>query len=118
MWLFVLILGILEIGAGIYLARNTLISVSAFILFLGFVFLIRGVLQIIGGFMERTPDAASKVLLVLSGALSFIVGAFIVRQPASGGLAFVWALGLYALIVGAMDIARAISARGLIESHA
>jgi uncharacterized membrane protein HdeD (DUF308 family) len=116
MWLYVLILGILEIGAGIWLARNTLISVGAFILFTGFVFLIRGLLQIVGAFMERTPDGASKVLLALAGALSMIVGAIIILQPISGGLAFVWALGLYALLVGAMDIARAIAARTQLEA--
>jgi uncharacterized membrane protein HdeD (DUF308 family) len=115
MWLFILILGILEIGVGIYAVRNPAISLAAFILLVGFTLLFRGLLQIIAAFMETTPDGASKALLALSGVLSGVAGIYIVLQPDTGGLAFVWALGLYALIAGSMDIARAITARNLLE---
>lgn len=117
MWLFALILGILETAAGIFAVRHPAISLAAFILFVGSVLLVRGILQIVASFMEVTPDRASKALLVVAGVLEVVVGAFILLQPITGGLAFVWAIGVFALITGSMDIARSIAARNLLDTN-
>jgi len=114
MWLGVLLLGVFEIGVGIYAIRNPGISLGVLILIIGFTFLLRGIWEVVAAFMGRTPDRANKTLLVLSGVLSILVGAYIVMQPAVGGLAFVWAIGVYAIVVGSMDIARSISAKNLL----
>lgn len=117
MWLLGLIVGVLELAVGIYAVRNPAISLTAFVLLIGFTFMVRGILQIVAAFMEAAPDGASLALLVISGALSTLAGIFVVLQPASGGLAFVWALGVYLLVVGAMDVARAAAARVLLDDH-
>jgi uncharacterized membrane protein HdeD (DUF308 family) len=117
MWLLGLIIGIIELAAGIYAVRNPLITLAVFVLLVGFTFIIRGILQVAAAFMEVAPDRAAKALLVIAGALSVIAGVFIVLQPATGGLAFVWALGVYLLVVGSMDIARAAAAKALLEGQ-
>ncbi len=115
MWLLGLIVGILELGVGIYAVRNPQITLGVFVLLIGFTFIFRGILQIVAAFMEAAPDGAGRALLVISGVLSAIAGILIVMQPVAGGLAFVWALGVYLLVVGSMDIARAAAAKTMLD---
>jgi len=115
LWWLVFLLGIAEIGVGVYAVRHPNVSLAAVLLIIGFTFLFRGVVEVVLAFMDTVPDRSRRVLLIVSGVLSGLVGIFILMQPVRGGVAFVWALGFYALIVGPISIARASTARHLLE---
>lgn len=111
-WLLRLIMGILELGVGVYLFRHPKITFATLILLIGFTFIIRGIIEIVIAF-ERGLMATERTLLIIAGALGLIVGIFVLAQPVTGGIAFVWILGLYALIAGPVMIATALDNRRL-----
>lgn len=111
-WLLRLVLGVLQLGVGVYLFRHPKVTFATLILLIGFTFIIRGIIEIVVAF-ERGLLATERTLLVLAGALGLIVGIVVLAQPVAGGIAFVWILGLYALIAGPIMIATALDNRRL-----
>jgi uncharacterized membrane protein HdeD (DUF308 family) len=105
--LLVMLLGVLEVGVGVYLLRHPLVTFTTLILLFGFTLIVAGVFDIIAGLFagNRTTN---KLLTVLVGALATITGIIVLFQPASSGVAFVWILGLYALLSGPFLIAMAL----------
>ena len=114
LWWLRLIWGILEVGVGIYIVRNPLLSLTLLLLILGFTFLFQGLLEVVAAFMEPS-DVAGRGLLVIMGILSAILGVVILRQPVEGGLAFIWALGAFAVVSGTIQVARAAQAKTLLD---
>lgn len=115
MWLLIVILGILEVGVGVYAVQHPLISFAALILLIGFSFIFRGIIELVLAFMEIPIDRANRALLTIGGVLAILAGIIVLVQPISGGVAFVWALGVYGIITGAILIARAASAKTMLE---
>lgn len=109
-WWLTLVFGIAGLGAGIYLVRHPHVSFTALILIIGLLLIGRGILDIVGIFLER-HSAANKALSAIIGVAAVGAGIIILFQPVSGGVAFVWILGLYAFIYGALTIALGIQAR-------
>jgi uncharacterized membrane protein HdeD (DUF308 family) len=109
-WFVTLLLGILEIGVGVYLLKIPELALTTFIATVGIIFMIQGIFAIIASFVD-TSDAGMKVLEVVSGVLGIIAGFVVLRNPISGGIAFAWVLGVYGLIVGTITIASALSIR-------
>jgi uncharacterized membrane protein HdeD (DUF308 family) len=105
-----ILLGVLEIGAGVYLIRHPLLTFTTFILLAGFALIIRGVIDVFAGLFEA-DGAMYKTTMILSGLIGVIAGIFVLFQPAASGVAFVWILGLYALISGALLIALALDVK-------
>lgn len=103
--LLMLLLGVLELGIGVYLIRNPLVSFATLILLLGFALIIRGLFGLVGAFVHKEDSAGSRALAGIMGSLGILVGIIILAQPVAGGIAFVWMLGLYALISGPIFIA-------------
>jgi uncharacterized membrane protein HdeD (DUF308 family) len=101
-----LLLGILQVGVGVYLLRHPQVGFATFILLIGFTFVVRGVFELISGLFENAPGSY-KAFMIIGGLLSTIVGVVVLFQPVAGGVAFVWVLGVYALISGPMLIALA-----------
>ena len=101
------VLGVLEIGVGVYLLRHPLVSFTTLILLIAFALIIRGVIDIVAGLFEG-GSAMRRTVMVIGGLLAGIAGVVLLFQPASGGVAFVWILGLYALLTGPMLIALAL----------
>lgn len=101
------ILGVIELGIGVYLLRHPLVSFTTLILLIGFALIIRGVIDVIMGLFEP-GGAMHKTVMIIGGLLAGIAGVILLFQPASGGVAFVWVLGLYALIYGPLLIALAL----------
>lgn len=112
-WFLHLILGIIEIGIGIFVVRNPGLSVATFILAIGILFIIEGIIVIIASFSD-TRQMGMRVLEVVSGILAVLAGIIILRSPATGGLVFVWVIGAYGIIVGALNIALALSTRDIV----
>lgn len=102
--ILIMLLGLVELGAGLYLMRQPELALATLIVILGFVLVIRGLLAFIHMFTEKDAPVI-KALHGIQGFLGLVVGIFILAQPVVSGLAFVWVLGLYALITGAVMVA-------------
>lgn len=114
-WMFTLLLGFLEVGVGVYLLRHIGVSFATFILLIGLVLVVRGVMELVAAFTE-TSTAADRNMLMIAGAISVLAGIVVLRQPESAGVAFVWVLGVFALITGPMLIAFSIDAKRLLDA--
>ena len=101
------ILGIVEIGVGVYLLRHVGVAFTTLSLLIGFVLVLRGLVEVFTGLFEDNTSAMYRTANVLVGSLAVIAGVVLLFQPAAGGVAFVWILGLYALISGPLLIALA-----------
>lgn len=108
--ILLILLGIGETAVGVYLLRHPGVSFATFILIIGLVLIVRGVIELFNGvFGEGGP--MYKTVNILGGLLSAVVGVILLFQPVEGGVAFVWVLGLYALITGPLVLAFAFEAK-------
>jgi uncharacterized membrane protein HdeD (DUF308 family) len=105
--LLMLLLGLLELGVGVYLLRHPQVTFATFILLIGFSLIVRGVLGFVHAFTRKDDPATIRTLNGILGVLGVIVGIVILNQPVAGGVAFVWILGFYALIAGPIQMAMA-----------
>lgn len=114
------VLGILEIGVGVYLLRHPHVIFTTFILLIGFILIIRGVIEVVEGLFEEGPSIYRTVMIII-GALAVLAGIVLLFQPAAAGVAFVWILGIYAIVIGALLLAAAVEThrlhRGLMSAH-
>ncbi len=110
-WLLTLVIGLVELGVGVYLVRHPLVSFATLILLVGFVLIIRGVIEGVGVLLDEQAGATEKTLVLIAGIVTALAGIILLFQPASAGVAFVWILGLYALITGPILIALSADAR-------
>lgn len=111
-WWLELIFSLLIIGLGVFLLRNTLISIGLFILLVGFTFIIRGGVDLLKAFLSKEQDVKdTRLLHVIGGLLGIIAGIIVLSQPAASGVAIVWIIGLYSVLQGAMVIAIAMKLR-------
>ena len=102
--ILIILLGLVELGAGLYLMRKPGVVLETLLIILGFVLVFRGILAFMHMFTGKdTPTI--KALHGMQGFLGVVIGIFILVQPVTSGLAFVWVLGLYALIAGAVMVA-------------
>lgn len=113
-WFLSLILGIIEVGAGVFVVKNPGITVAAFIVTIGVIFIIQGAIAIIAAFSD-TQDPGARFLEVAVGILGIIAGFVILRYPITGTLTFVWVIGAYGIIAGALNIASALNLRDMLE---
>ncbi|MGD8373651.1 MAG: DUF308 domain-containing protein [Candidatus Woesebacteria bacterium] len=102
--LLTILLGLVELGAGLYLVREPALALATLIIILGLVLVVRGVIAFVHMFTEKDLPSV-KAMHGIQGFLGIVVGIFILAQPVASGLAFVWVLGFYALIAGAVMIA-------------
>lgn len=102
------VLGIVEIGVGVYLLRHIGVAFTTLILLIGFVLIFRGLVEIFDGLFEGDRSNTYQTASVLIGVLSVVAGVILLFQPASAGVAFVWILGLYALLTGPLLVALAL----------
>ncbi len=100
-----MVVAVIEIGVGVYLLRHPSVTFKTLILIIGFVLIVRGVIDIVGGLFGEGISATQKLITVITGALAAVVGVDMLFQPEASGVAFVWILGLYALIAGPLLIA-------------
>jgi len=116
-WFLTLLLGVLQIGVGVYLLRHPLVSFATLILLIGFTLIVRGVIEGVSAFTDDS-SASMKTLMVIGAIFSVLAGIVVLFQPAAGGVAFVWILGLYALISGPLLIAMSLDVKHLAEEGA
>jgi uncharacterized membrane protein HdeD (DUF308 family) len=109
LWFLGMLLGLAEIGVGIYLLKNRL-ALATFIAVVGLSLIVFGILEVIAAF-EPNEDGGRRFLAIIAGALSLIAGFVTLRYPVSSGLAFTWVLGVWGLVAGAMQVAMCLSLR-------
>jgi len=109
-----LVIGLLELGAGVYLLRHPHVTFATLILIIGFLLIISGVIEVVSSLSSR-ESAAGKTMATIIGAAAVIAGILMLFQPARSGVAFVWILGLYALITGPILIAESLDIRTLTD---
>ena len=102
--ILIILLGLLELGVGLYLIRNPEVAFATLILILGFALIVRGVFSFVHAFTGN-DSSTGKTMHAILGVLGVVIGIFVLAQPVAGGLAFIWVLGLYALISGPVMIA-------------
>lgn len=99
-----LLVGLLEVGVGVYLVRHPHVTFATLILLIGFMLIVGGIVEVVAALSAR-ESATGKTLAVIAGVLAVLAGIVLLFQPAASGVAFVWILGLYALLTGPMLIA-------------
>lgn len=113
LWFLTLLLGLAEIGIGVFLIKNRLV-LATFIAVVGLSLIVFGILEIIAAF-EPGEDSGHRFLAIIGGALALIAGFVTLRYPVSSGLAFAWVLGVWGLVAGAMQVAMCLSLRSQVH---
>lgn len=111
-WWLELAFSVLLIGFGVYLLRHLDVTLAAFILFAGFTFIIRGVVDVVKGLFSGSDDVRdARAFYLISGVLGFVAGVVTLMQPVAAGVALVWVIGLYTILQGSFVVALAVRAR-------
>jgi uncharacterized membrane protein HdeD (DUF308 family) len=104
-WFLPVALGAFELGVGVYLLRHTMVKFETFVVLIGFVLIIRGVIEAVGAYFNaRAASAKSRALSYVSGLGALVAGIVVLFSKRPEGVSFVWILGLYAIIVGTIQI--------------
>jgi len=114
MWILTLLVGLLELGVGVYLLRHPQVSFATMILLISFTLITGGVIGVVASLTDST--STGKMLGVIAGIIATLAGILLLFQPASAGVAFVWILGLFALINGPLLIALSLDAKRVMEA--
>jgi len=109
-----IVVGLLELGVGVYLLRHPHVTFATLILLIGFLLIIDGIVAVVAA-LSSDDSSTAKTLTTIVGGAAVLAGILLLFQPASSGVAFVWILGLYALIAGPMLIAMSLDIRRLAE---
>jgi uncharacterized membrane protein HdeD (DUF308 family) len=106
-WLLAPLLGAAELGFGVYLLRHTTVVFSTFVTLIGFILIIRGLIELVSVVFEGFGDEVADRITLLNGFLALVAGIIVLYQTKASSLAFVWVIGVYGLIVGATQLALA-----------
>ncbi|MFO0955201.1 MAG: DUF308 domain-containing protein [Candidatus Saccharibacteria bacterium] len=107
-WWLTMLLGIVQVAAGAYIAQRPAITLAVLILVIGFVLVVRGLFEFIAAFDFH---GSMRALLIVVGIITAVAGVFVLRHPQTGGIAFAWVLGIYGLIAGPVSIALGIQTK-------
>jgi uncharacterized membrane protein HdeD (DUF308 family) len=103
---FSLLVGAVLVTAGVYLVRNPATDLSAFLVLVGALVLVRGVADLfVSAFYSGKSE--HRMLWVVSGVVGVVAGLLLWRSPVVAGLDSIGVLGLYALVVGSVSLALA-----------
>jgi uncharacterized membrane protein HdeD (DUF308 family) len=113
--IFLILLGILEVGVGVYLFRHPLVTFGTLVLLVGATLIVWALFELFAGIFGNGNTETHRTVLVVSGLVTGAAGIIMLFQPARSGIAFVWVLGLYALITGPLTVAVAFEAKRLAD---
>jgi uncharacterized membrane protein HdeD (DUF308 family) len=116
-WILTLLFGLLEIGVGVFLLRNPLVSFGLLILLIGFILVFYAVFEIVSALADSESSSTHKMLSIIGGIIAGLAGIFIFFQPAAGGVAFVWIIGLFSLINGPIWIALSMDVKRIADQQ-
>src|SRR6266699_3823980 len=107
-WLVVI--GLLGIGAGIATFMMPGITAILLILFMGGWALVHGIFEIIGAIQLR-KEIDNEWMLILSGVVSVLFGLIVLIAPGAGALGLIWAIAAYSIVFGISFVALALRLR-------
>ena len=110
-WWLELVFSLLAVGLAVYMLRNPVATAAVFVFFIGFTFLIRGLVDVLEGLFDGNRTGDSRAFALISGLIGIVAGIITLLHPVSAGVAVVWVVGLYAVLYGAVVIAFAIRAQ-------
>src|SRR5215475_3010345 len=102
--------GILGIGAGLIALLWPGITALVLIIFIGDWAIVRGIMEIIAAIQLR-KEIEGEWLLVLAGVLSVLFGLGVLIYPGAGAVVLAWLIGIYAIAIGVVMIMLAIRLR-------
>lgn len=112
-WILTILLGLVELGIGVYLLRHPGISFEVLVLLVGSALVVYGVFSGVASLSDKSTTPTGKTLAIIGGILSVLAGIVMFFQPAASGVAFVWVVGLLALVSGPLWIAMSIEVKNL-----
>ena len=101
--------GIAMVAIASYLVRNPDVARDMFVILLGIMFIVRGVVAIVAATIGSNTSGDRSVGVAI-GFLGVLTGIIVWIYPTGVVLGFVWVLGLFAVISGMATIAQAIRA--------
>ncbi len=107
-WLVVV--GLLGIGAGIATFVMPGITAILLILFMGAWALVHGIFEIIGAIQLR-KEIDNEWMLIFSGVVSVLFGVIVLIAPGAGALGLIWAIAAYSIVFGISFVALAFRLR-------
>ena len=116
-WILNLLLGLVEIGLGVYLLRNPNVAFGILILLVGFMLVLYAIFSIVSALADKENSASGKVLTIIAGIIAGLAGIAMFFQPVASGVAFVWIIGLFALINGPIWIALSLDVKRLADEN-
>jgi len=102
--------GILGIGAGLIALFWPGITALVLIIFIGAWAIVRGIMEIIAAIQLR-KEIEGEWLLILAGVLSVLFGLGVLLYPGAGAVALAWLIGIYAIVIGVVMVMLAIRLR-------
>ena len=113
LWWLMTLFALFNIGIGVFLLRNPLITAAIFVALLAVFIFVQSIIDLVVASYSGKGDG--RWLWVLTGIFGIAMGFVVLFYPLAATVAFVWALGLYALVHGIVAIAFAIQTRKLVK---
>ena len=109
LWWLTLLVAILNIGIGVFLLKNPMVTATLFVWLLAISILARAIFDLVVASYADKDE--SRWLWIFTGIIGLIAAVAVVAYPIASSLAFTWVLGLYALIHGIATVAYAVQVR-------
>ncbi|TCL08589.1 uncharacterized membrane protein HdeD (DUF308 family) [Shimia isoporae] len=97
-WIFMLVIGVLSVAAGILALANPFGASVAATVIAGWSFVFLGGIQVVASFSAQ--GAGAKIFGILFGVIAFIIGLNILQEPLKGMLTLTFVAGIMFLASG------------------
>jgi uncharacterized membrane protein HdeD (DUF308 family) len=104
-WFLPVIMGVVELGVGVYLLRHTTVKFTTLIVLIGFTLIARGLIEAVNVYYSTKQAVKLQALGYIAGLAGLVAGIVILFTKQSAGVSFVWILGVYAIVLGVLHLA-------------
>ena len=93
-------LGIVTVGAGVYLLSRPLAGIAVLSLLLAAWALLYGIIDIMIGLRLTESKSKSSWVFLLAGLISIVFAIYMAFNPLEGSLTLLWIVGIYSIAIG------------------
>ncbi len=93
-------LGILTVGAGVYVLSRPLAGIAVLSLLFAAWALLYGIIDLMIGLRLSGTKNKSSWVFLLAGLISIIFAVYLAFNPLEGGLTLLWIVGIYSIAIG------------------
>ncbi len=93
-------LGIVTVGAGVYLLSRPLAGIAVLSLLLAAWALLYGIIDIMIGLRLTESKSKSSWVFLLAGLISIVFAIYMAFNPLEGSLTLLWIVGVYSIAIG------------------